>query len=221
VQVLVLEDDVAIQKLLAEALHQDGHEVVIAGQVQEAWQFLDSKTIEVALVDVALPEGPEAGFEFVRALRERGSSLPILLLTARDTVEDRIHGLDIGADDYLVKPFDLGELYARIRAVLRRQGPPRPKTLERNNLRVDWEARAVYLDESATHLTAKEYGILAMLAGEPGHLYTREEILAVVWGKEFEAQSNVVDVYVRHLRKKLGEWTVETVRGIGYRFPAE
>jgi DNA-binding response OmpR family regulator len=170
-------------------------------------------------MDVRLPEGGNAGFELVSDLRATGFSSPVLFLTARDSLADRVAGLDAGGDDYLVKPFELEEVHARLRALLRRARPTPTNLLEYGDFKLDLQARSVSLEQKSVHLTAKEFGILEVLASSPGRVFSREEIADRVWGADFEAETNVVDVYVKNLRRKLGNWVVETVVGTGYRFP--
>ena len=144
----------------------------------------------------------------------------MLFLTARDTVEDRITGLDAGGDDYLVKPFHLGEVQARLRALVRRGRSEVQSSRVWRDLKLDWTNRAVLRQGERVALTAKEFSLLEVLASHPGRVYTREELIDRVWDGRFDAESNVVDTYVRNLRRKLGDDVVQTLRGVGYSFPA-
>ena len=219
-RVLLLEDDLAIRSSLAESLREAGYAVDEAERSLEAEGLAAAFEFDAMIVDVRLPEGPDAGFHFVEHLRNTGRSNPVLFLTARDALADRVKGLDAGGDDYLVKPFELPEVHARLRALLRRARPNAMVALERGEFRLDWASRQVRLSGQPVHLTAKEWGILELLASHPGRVFSREEIADRVWGSEFSADTRVVDVYVKNLRQKIGAWVVETVINVGYRFPA-
>src|SRR4051812_47015490 len=160
------------------------------------------------------------GFAVCRALRERGAAAPVLMLTARDAVGDRIRGLDAGADDYLPKPFDFGELLARLRALLRRAPPAREPPLRGGTLGVDPATRAGAPDGNAGELTAREVAGLAYLARRPGEVVSRADLLEHVWDENFDGSTNVVDVYVGYLRRKLRSSLIATVRGVGFRLDA-
>ncbi|QFP76868.1 response regulator transcription factor [Deinococcus sp. AJ005] len=216
---LVVEDEPTIRRPLVASLREAGYAVDEAACAREARELALAIPFDALMVDVGLPEGPLAGFELVRELRENGSSCPVLFLTARDAVEDRIAGLDAGGDDYLVKPFHLGEVQARLRALVRRGRSEPQSTQVWQDLRLDWNARAVFRDSARVALTAKEFSLLEVLASHPGRIYTRDELIDRVWDGRFDAESNVVDTYVRNLRRKLGDPVVQTVRGLGYRFP--
>jgi two-component system OmpR family response regulator len=173
---------------------------------------------DAVVLDVMLP-GPD-GVEVCRALRDRGRWSPVLMLTARDGVRDRIRGLDAGADDYLVKPFDFGELVARIRALLRRGAPERPAILVAGELELDPAARRVRQAGRQVELTAREFAVLEYLMRRAGEVVSRADLLEHVWDQHYEGSTNVVDVYVGYLRRKLGEppdpQLLRTVRGAGY-----
>ncbi|SMB84127.1 response regulator transcription factor [Deinococcus hopiensis] len=216
---LVVEDEPEIRRPLAASLREAGYAVDEAGCAEEARELAASFPFDALMVDVGLPEGPRSGFDLVRELREEGIPFPVLFLTARDAVEDRIEGLDTGGDDYLVKPFHLGEVQARLRALVRRGRAEVQSTRVWRDLRLDWTARAVYRSGARVALTAKEFSLLEVLASHPGRVYTREELIDRVWDGRFGAESNVVDTYVRNLRRKLGDDAVRTLRGLGYSFP--
>jgi DNA-binding response OmpR family regulator len=219
-RLLILEDDAAIRGGLAGSLREAGYVVDATGSALEAQNLTRSFTFDAMIVDVRLPEGHDAGFDFVRELRREQLHTPVLFLTARDSLEDRVEGLDAGGDDYLVKPFELLEVHARLRALLRRARVEPSNVLERGDFRLDWALRSVTLAGQPVHLTAKEFGILELLASHAGRIFSRAEIADRVWGVDFEAETNVVDVYVKNLRRKIGTWVVETVVGSGYRFPS-
>ena len=166
-----------------------------------------------------LPEGPDAGFAWAAAIRDADFRQPILFLTARDALDDRVRGLTHG-DDYLMKPFALSELVARIQALSRR-GELRGKEIVWRDVRFDPERRIVDLAGSQVRLTAKEYEVLELFMLNPRRVFRREEVLDRVWGAGFETPSNLVDVYVKNLRRKLGDDIIETERGLGYRFPGD
>ena len=219
VRFLLLEDDPNIRAPLAASLRENGYAVDESGRASEAENLALTYPYDAMIVDVRLPDGPNAGFELVSRLRSKGNSAPVLFLTARDSLEDRIHGLDVGGDDYLTKPFHMSELRAHLRALLRRARPQQQSIAEHDGVRVDFNARNVTLHGKSVRLTAKEYGILELLASNPGRVFERNEIVERVWDAEFHAETNIVDVYIKNLRRKLGDGLVETVRGLGYRFP--
>ncbi|MEZ0321425.1 MAG: response regulator transcription factor [Thermus sp.] len=217
-RLLLLEDDLPLGQLVARALEEEGFRVYWATNQEEAWGFLWEEPFDLLILDVRLPEGEDAGFALARALREAGFSAPILFLTAKDALEDRLLGLEVG-EDYLAKPFALPELLARVRALLRR-GEVRPRRVALGDVVLEVEAKRVLKGGVPVSLTAKEYQVLELLLLNPGRLFSKEEILERIWGPGYEGASNLVEVYVKNLRKKLGEGVVETVRGLGYRAPA-
>ena len=221
VRFLLLEDDPHIRAPLAASLREFGCAVDETGRASEAEGMAGMYPYDAMIVDVRLPDGPNAGFDLVAKLRAGGNNAPVLFLTARDSLEDRIHGLDVGGDDYLTKPFHMSELRAHLRALVRRARPQQAVVAERGGLRVDFNARSVTLQGKSVRLTAKEYGILELLSSNPGRVFERNEIVERVWDAEFHAETNIVDVYVKNLRRKLGDDMIETVRGIGYRFPSD
>ena len=218
-RILVLEDDRDIRTSLSASLREAGYVVDEAERGIEAQALTELFEFDALIVDVRLPDGPDAGFHFVEDLRAAQVTSPVLFLTARDALRDRVSGLDAGGDDYLSKPFALEEVHARLRALLRRARPLPANVLVQRDLRLEWAAKRVVVGGEAVHLTSKEYGILELLASNAGRVYSRNEIADHVWGVDFNAETNVVDVYVKNLRRKLGAWIVETVIGSGYRFP--
>jgi two-component system OmpR family response regulator len=175
---------------------------------------------DAIVLDVMLPD--RSGFDVCRTLRERGVWSPVLMLTARDAVADRVAGLDSGADDYLVKPFALAELHARLRSLTRRGSPERPAAIQLGDLTLDPARREVKRGAAAIDLSAKEFAVLETLMRRPGEVLSRFDLLEHAWDLAYDARSNVVDVYVRRLREKVdrpfGRSSIETVRGAGYRF---
>ncbi|PYE54546.1 response regulator transcription factor [Deinococcus yavapaiensis] len=216
---LLIEDESSIRAPLAANLREAGYAVDEAASASEASSLARSFPYDALVVDVRLPEGDGAGFDLVRALRADGVHAPVLFLTARDAVEDRIAGLDAGGDDYLVKPFHVGEVQARLRALVRRARAVPDSAFLWRDARFDWNARAVYKDGARVPLTAKEYALIEVLASNPGRVFTKEELIDRVWDGRFEAESNVVETYVRNVRRKLGDDAVRTTRGLGYSFP--
>jgi two-component system OmpR family response regulator len=214
VRLLVIEDDRKLAELLATRLRREGHEATTCASGPEGLDMAGSGDFDVAVVDVMLP-GMD-GITLTTELRSRGIPVPVLILTARDTVEDRVTGLRSGADDYLVKPFAFVELLARIEALGRRaDGGDR---LAYGGLVLDPQARRVRVDDREVELTAKEFDLLEFLLRNRGRVMTRVELLEAVWDLALETQTKVVDLYVHYLRKKLGDAgdVIQTVRGVGY-----
>jgi two-component system response regulator MprA len=216
-RILVIEDDEAILKFLRRGLAYDGYTVDTAPDGQTGLALARDNPPDLVVLDLMLP-GLD-GLEVCRRLRA-GGPVPILILTAKDSVNDRVLGLDMGADDYMVKPFNLDELLARIRALLRRTQPSRPKVYQFADLTLDTGTRQALRGERVIDLTAKEYELLELFMRHPRQVMTRETIYDDVWGYDFGGESNIIEVYVRYLRQKLetdGEpRLLHTVRGMGY-----
>jgi two-component system OmpR family response regulator len=219
VRVLVVEDDPKMAGLIRRGLREDGVVVDVAGTGEDALWMAGSTEFDALVLDVMLP-GID-GFETCRRLRADGTWAPVLLLTARDAVEDRIAGLDGGADDYLVKPFSFGELLARLRALTRRGATPRPAVLSVGDLTLDPAARRVRRGPTDISLSPREFALLEAFMRRPGEVLSRLALLERAWDYDYENRSNVVDVYVGYLREKVdrpfGTASLETVRGVGYR----
>jgi two-component system OmpR family response regulator len=215
VRVLIVEDERKLAELVARGLREDGHAADIAGRGEDAVWMAEAAPFDVIVLDVMLP-GLD-GFAVCRRLREREIWIPVLMLTARDAVEDRVAGLDAGADDYLVKPFAFDELLARLRALTRRAPNERPTLLTVGELRLDPAARRVWHGGAELELAGKEFTLLELFLRNAGAVLSRDQLLDGAWDMSFERRSNVIDVYVRNLRAKLGRETIETVRGVGYR----
>jgi two-component system OmpR family response regulator len=219
VRILLIEDDRRLATLLAQRLQGEGHEAETCDNGVDGLATASSGRFDLAVVDVMLP-GMD-GMRLTSALRERGVSTPVLMLTARDTVDDRVTGLRSGADDYLVKPFAFAELLARIDALARRAGTPpssRPALLVHGLVSLDPRARRVTVNGTEVDLTAKEFDLLECLMAHRGRVLSRAELKELVWDFSFDAQTKVVDLYVHYLRRKLGEGgdIIQTVRGVGY-----
>ncbi|WUV04487.1 response regulator transcription factor [Actinoallomurus sp. NBC_01490] len=217
VRILVVDDEPAVRDSLASSLAFEDYEVVTAADGVSALDELGRAQPDLAILDILMPRMD--GLTACRRLRALGETLPVLMLTARDTVGDRVTGLDAGADDYLVKPFDLDELLARVRALLRRSVVTARggEILEYAGLRMNTVTREVSRDGRALELTRTEYSLLELFLTHPRQVLTREQILKAVWGFDFEPSSNSLDVYVMYLRRKMGEpRLINTVRGVGY-----
>jgi two-component system, OmpR family, response regulator len=215
VRVLVVEDEAKLAALLRQGLRRRGMGVDVASNGDEAVMRATATDYDLILLDVRLPH--RDGFEVCRYLRANEVWSPTLMLTALDDVEDRVRGLDSGADDYLTKPFSFDELLARMRALIRRGAPPRPTLLAVGDLLLDPAARKVWREGSELSLTPREFAMLEEFMRHPGEVVSRFELLEHVWDNSYENRSNVIEVYVGYLREKLGRETIETVRGAGYR----
>jgi len=222
-RVLVVEDEPKMAALVARALREEGHPADIAAHGDEALWMVEAAPYDAIVLDVMLPD--RDGFEILRELRTRKIWTPVLMLTARDAIADRIGGLDSGADDYLTKPFSFGELLARLRAVARRGSNARPTVLEAGDLKLDPAAHRVWRGETEIELSTREFAVLELLMRHAGEALSRVQLLDGAWDMAFESRSNVVDVYVRYLREKVdrpfGRASIETVRGIGYRLRSD
>ena len=221
-RVLVVEDDVKMAALLRRGLSEEGLSADVARTGDDALWMAAATEYDAIVLDVMLPGAD--GFEVCRRLREAGRWAPVLMLTARDAVEDRVTGLDAGADDYLTKPFSFTELLARLRALARRPPLERPSVIEVGDLRLDPATRQVWRDGTEIDLSAKEFALLETFMRRPGEVLSRYQLLEHCWDYGYENRSNVVDVYVRYLREKIdrpfGRTSLETVRGAGYRLRA-
>jgi two-component system OmpR family response regulator len=222
-RLLIVEDNARIAAFLQKGLGEEGYVVQVEHDGERAYRRALEEGFDAAVVDVMLPG--KSGTELVRDLRAAGVMLPVLLLTARDQTEDKVAGLDAGADDYLTKPFDFAELSARLRALLRRAGSGAPATLRLGPLVLDPATREVRREGRVVELTPKEFSLLEYLMRNPGRPLTRSMIMEHVWGIRFDPGTNLVDVFINALRNKLDpeRTLIQTVRGVGYvlRDPAE
>jgi len=218
-RVLVVEDELKMASLIRRGLRDEGLLADVAVTGEDALWMAAATAYDAVVLDVGLP-GLD-GFQTVRRLREDGVWAPVLMLTARDAIEDRVAGLDGGADDYLTKPFSFDELLARLRALARRGAVERPTVIEVGTLRLDPAARRVWRGEDEVALSTKELQLLEAFMRHPGEVLSRFQLLEAAWDEDYENRSNVVDVYVRYLRDKIdrpfGQDSLETVRGAGYR----
>jgi two-component system OmpR family response regulator len=218
-RVLVAEDHLKMASLLRRGLVEEGYAVDVVPDGHEAVVRATATEYDVIVLDVMLPKLD--GFEVCRRVRASGVWSPVLMLTARDAVQDRVNGLDAGADDYLTKPFSFAELLARLRALSRRGPVERPARVEVGELRLDPSTRRVWRGDAEISLSAREFALLETFMRRPGQVLGRFELLEHVWDYAYENRSNVVDVYVRYVREKVdrpfGVTSIETVRGVGYR----
>ncbi len=217
-RILIVEDEVKMARAIRRGLEHEGWTADVAADGDEGLARASNETYDAVVLDVMLPR--RDGFAVCEALRARGRWVPVLMLTARDAVDDRIRGLDVGADDYLVKPFAFGELLARLRALIRRGPSERPQVLCVGDVELDPAAHAVTRAGQAVELSAREFALLEYLMRHPGEVVSRTRLLDHVWDYEYGGGSNVVDVYVGYLRRKLerpfGRPFIRTVRGVGY-----
>jgi two-component system OmpR family response regulator len=216
---LVVEDERKMAALLRRGLAEEGYAADVAGSGEDALDMARAIPYDTIVLDVMLA-GLD-GLEVCRQLRASGVWTPILMLTARDGVQDRVAGLDAGADDYLIKPFSFAELLARLRALARRGAAERPAVLQAGSLRLDPASRQVWRGEVPVELSAKEFALLELFMRRPGQVLTRLELLEHAWEDAYENRSNIIDVYIGYLRAKVdrpfGRHSIETVRGVGYR----
>jgi two-component system, OmpR family, response regulator MprA len=217
-RILVVDDEPAVRDSLRRALQLEGYDVELAGDGREALERLEEDGVDAVVLDVSMPRLD--GLAACRELRGRGSSLPVLMLTARDEVADRVAGLDAGADDYVVKPFALEELLARLRALLRRVAPPDGDVLRFADLELDPSTRQVHRGGEEIALTRTEFALLELFLLNPRQVLTRSVIFERVWGYDFGFGSNSLDVYIGYLRRKTEQGErprlIQTIRGVGY-----
>jgi heavy metal response regulator len=220
VRVLLVEDDEAVSSFVYRGLVEEGYAVDLSTDGRDGFHRALHESYDVIILDVVIPY--INGFEVVRGIRKEGRRVPVLMLSGKDGVEERVRGLDSGADDYLIKPFSFAELSARVRALSRRRGEIWEPGVEIGDLKIDFAAHIVTRQERVINLTAKEFALLAYLVRNRGNVVTRTMIAEHVWDQDFNSFSNIVDVYVRYLRAKLEDGfqskLIHTVRGFGYVF---
>jgi len=214
VRLLLIEDDVALGEGIHQALAREGYTVDWLQDGSSALHALLSETFDAVVLDLGLPRMD--GLEVLRRLRDSGATVPVLILTARDATEDRIAGLDAGADDYLIKPFDLAELKARLRALLRRSAGRARVVIEHAGICLDPSTQHVSYHGQPVLLTPKEYQLLHELLSPPGRVMTRDQLMQLLYGWNEEAESNTLEVHIHHLRKKFTSDLIRTIRGVGY-----
>ncbi|MEV0258188.1 response regulator transcription factor [Streptomyces sp. NPDC050732] len=217
-RILIVEDEERIASFVEKGLRANGFTTTVVGDGESAYDYALTGGFDLIVLDIGLPG--QDGFTVLRRLREARVTTPVIVLTARDSVRDTVAGLEGGADDWMTKPFRFEELLARVRLRLRTAaGAPEVTVLRSGELTLDLRTRRARSAERTVDLTAREFVLLELFLRHPGQVLSREQILSHVWGYDFDPGSNIVDVYVRALRKKLGSERVETVRGMGYRLP--
>jgi DNA-binding response OmpR family regulator len=214
-RLLVVEDEERVASFLVKGLRAHGYDVEWVSSGRDALQSVLGPGVALVILDLGLPDLD--GLEVLESLRERGCAVPVLVLSARGRVDDRVRGLDLGADDYLAKPFAFEELLARVRANLRPRAEAAPGVLRAGSISVDQVRREVTVDGRTFGLSAREFSLLKAFLGHPGRVLSRQELLSMAWDMNFDPGTNLVDVYVGYLRRKLGDAVIETVRGAGYR----
>ncbi len=214
-RVLIAEDEQHIASFIDKGLRAQGFSTMIVDNGWDAATMTRDEDFDIAVLDLGLPG--QDGLEALGEIRRRGNRLPVIILTARGAVPERVAGLEKGADDYMTKPFSFEELLARIRVQLRNTGTTEITTLSSTDVTLDLRTRRVSVGTTSVELTAREYTVLEMFLRHPDQVLSREQLLSHVWGYDFDPGSNIVDVYVRYLRKKLGNKIIETIRGMGYR----
>lgn len=217
-RILLTEDEKDLNEVIVKTLEKNGYSVDSCLDGREALYYLENTEYDAAILDIMMPG--MSGIEVLKAIRSRGSTLPVLFLTARDSVSQRVEGLDAGADDYLVKPFAFDELLARIRVLLRKKSGSAQNLYQLANLKVDLTSHSVFRDDTPILLSAKEFSILEYMILNQGIVLSREKIEEHIWNYDYQGGSNLVDVYIRYLRKKIDEpfspKLIHTVRGVGY-----
>ena len=215
-RILIAEDEERIASFLEKGLRANGFTTSVAADGHRAIAMARSGGFDLVILDLGLPG--RDGSDVLRELREWDRRTPVLILTARDSLTDKVAGLEAGADDYVTKPFRFEELLARVRVRLRDERAPEPTMLRAGGIALDLRTRRLLVDGTSIELTAREFALAEMFFRHPGHVLSREQILSNVWGYDYDPGSNVVDVYVGYLRKKIGPNHFEAVRGVGYRF---
>jgi two-component system, OmpR family, response regulator len=214
-RILIAEDETRIASFLDKGLRANGFTTTVVGDGESAYHYALSGGFDLLVLDIGLPK--RDGFTVLRQLREARCAMPVVILTARDSVGDTVAGLEGGADDYVSKPFRFEELLARIRLRLRGERAPEVTVLKHGDLSLDLRTRRGSVDGRLVELTAKEFMLTEMFLRNPSQVLSREQLLSHVWGFDFDPGSNIVDVYIRYLRRKLGADRIRTVRGMGYR----
>ncbi|WP_327632868.1 response regulator transcription factor [Kribbella sp. NBC_00482] len=214
-RILIAEDEERIASFVERGLRSNGFVTTVVGDGETAYQEGATGNYDLMVLDIGLPRVD--GFTVLRRLREARVVMPVVILTARDSVRDKVAGLEGGADDYLAKPFAFEELLARVRLRLRSEGTPDANILQVGELSLDLRTRRAFVDGASIDLTAREFLLAEVFCRHPDQVLSREQLLSQVWGFDFDPGSNVVDVYIRYLRRKLGADRIQTVRGMGYR----
>lgn len=217
-KILVVEDEEDLNRVIVKRLKKERYSVDSAFDGREALEYIEASDYDVMILDVMMPV--MNGFELVKLMREKRIDIPVLFLTAKDEIEDRVTGLNLGGDDYLVKPFAFEELIARIKVLIRQKHGKRSNILKLDNLTINMDSMEVKRGDRAIDLTAKEYSVLEYLMQNEGHILSREQIENHVWDYDYEGSSNMIDVYIKNIRKKIEQDNetklIKTVRGLGY-----
>jgi two-component system, OmpR family, copper resistance phosphate regulon response regulator CusR len=214
-RILIAEDEERIASFLEKGLHANGYSTEVAADGNEALRLARSGIFDLLLLDIGLPG--KDGFEVLRELRGEAHTVPVVILSARDGVDDTVDGLEGGADDYITKPFRFDELLARVRVRLRTEPPGEPSVLRVGDASLDLRSRRAVVGHTAVDLSAREFALAEVFFRHSGQVLAREQLLSHVWGYDFDPSSNIVDVYVGYLRRKLGKGRISSVRGVGYR----
>jgi two-component system copper resistance phosphate regulon response regulator CusR len=214
-RILIIEDEERITSFLQKGLKANGFVTAVAFNGKEGLAMAQTGGFDLVILDLGLPD--RDGLELLRDFRQSDTSTPVIILTARDSVAEIVRGLESGADDYIAKPFSFDELLARVRVRLREQRSPETTVLPAGDAVLDLRTRRVSVRDRSVELTAREFALAEMFFRHPGQVLSREQLLSHVWGYDYDPESNIVDVYVGYLRKKLGETRISTVRGMGYR----
>ena len=214
-KILIAEDEERIASFLEKGLHANGYSTEVAADGNEALRLARSGIFDLLVLDIGLPG--KDGFAVLRELRGEAHTVPVVILSARDGVDDTVDGLEGGADDYITKPFRFDELLARVRVRLRTEPPGEPTVLRVSDASLDLRSRQAVVGHKGVDLSAREFALAEVFFRHAGQVLTREQLLSHVWGYDFDPSSNIVDVYVGYLRKKLGKGRISSVRGIGYR----
>jgi DNA-binding response OmpR family regulator len=218
-RILIVEDEPGIASFLEKGLRAEGFTTMVVDDGLKATEVARDDFFDLMILDLGLPG--RGGAEVLAAVRERGDRMPVIILTARKSVQDTVAGLEGGADDYVTKPFSFQEILARIRVRLRDVPTSDGNLIQKGDVKLDLRTRRAEVAGVEVSLSAREFSLAATLMEHAGHVLSREQLLSRVWGYDFDPGSNVVDVYVGYLRKKLGDGSIETLRGMGYRFVAE
>jgi DNA-binding response OmpR family regulator len=214
-RILIIEDEERITSFLQKGLKANGFVTAVAFNGKDGLAMAQAGGFDLVILDLGLPD--RDGLDVLRDLRQSDTSTPVIILTARDSVAEIVRGLESGADDYIAKPFSFEELLARVRVRLREQRSPETTVLPAGDAVLDLRTRRVSVHDRSVELTAREFALAEMFFRHPGQVLSREQLLSHVWGYDYDPESNIVDVYVGYLRKKLGETRISTVRGMGYR----
>ncbi len=214
-RILIIEDEPGMASFIEKGLGARGYATKVCGDGASAIAIASDSDFDLVILDLGLPDTD--GLSVLREVRRRGERMPVIILTARDDLSDKVEGLDAGSSDYITKPFKLDELLARVRVQLRDERSGEPTLLETGGVTLDVRTRKAMTGGEVIDLTAREFTMLETFMNHAGQVLSREQLLANVWGYDYDPGSNVVEVYVRYLRRKLGEDTIETVRGMGYR----